>query len=45
MNQIKKAAAIFCLSLTALAFSASAKAPNTNWMTGTKKLSSLSVSR
>ncbi len=28
MNQIKKAAAIFCLSLTALAFSASAKAPN-----------------
>ena len=28
MNQIKKAAAIFCLSLTALAFSASAKASN-----------------
>lgn len=28
MNRIKKAAAIFCLSLTALAFSASAKAPN-----------------
>lgn len=28
MNQVKKAAAIFCLSLTALAFSASAKASN-----------------